>query len=227
MELLEGIRSRKSIRAFRSEAVPDKVIIDVLETAIRAPSGVNAQPWEFLVVRGTVLEEFRKANVEEYRLGRQPAPEVPRNPQGGPPPVLEGVFRERYIALGKQMFTLLGIPKGDKKRQSEHVENMYGFYGASVVIVIVSDKKLVGGWPILDIGFVTQNITLAAQAHGLGTCVMRAIVDYPDQARRALRIPVSKRIIVGIAVGYPDWDHPINLLRTDREKIENVVRFVE
>ena len=227
MELLEGIRTRKSIRAFKSEAVPDKVIMDVLETAIRAPSGVNLQPWEFLVVRGAVLEEFRKANVEEYRLGREPTPEIPmRNTIDGAPE-LTGVFRERKVALAKQLFALLGISKGDKKRQSEHMENMNGFYGAPAVIVIVCDKNLVGGWPIIDIGFVAQNITLAAQAHGLGTCVMRAIVDYPDHVRRILRIPVSKRIIVGIAIGYPDWDHPINRLKTDREKIENVVRFVE
>jgi len=227
MDLLEGIRSRKSIRAFRSEAIPEKVIVDVLETAIRAPSGVNLQPWEFFVVRGALLEELRRANVEGYRLGRKPAPEIPVGDTKGGAPVLEGVFRERSVTLAKQIFLLLGISKGDKKRQSEYMESMMRFYGAPAVLLIVADKILAGAWPILDIGFVAQNITLAAQPYGLGTCVMRAIVDYPDEVRKILKIPESKRIIVGIAIGYPDWNHPINQLRTDRESIEDIVTFLE
>jgi len=227
MDLLEGIKARKSIRAFKSEAIPEKVIMDILETAIRAPSGVNLQPWEFLVVRGALLEELRRAYVDGYRLGNKPAPEIPVGDTKGGAPVLQGVFRERSVTLAKQIFALLGISKGDKKRQSEYMESMMGFYGAPVVVLIVMDKILVGAWPILDIGFVAQNITLAALPHGLGTCVMRAIVDYPDQLRKILRISESKRIIVGIAIGYPDWDHPINRLNTDRESIQDIVRFAE
>jgi nitroreductase len=82
-------------------------------------------------------------------------------------------------------------------------------------------------WPIVDVGLVAGHITLAAQAHDLGTCVMRAIVDYPEQVRKVVGIPDSKFIIIGIAIGYPDWDHPINKLRTHREEIENIVTFVE
>jgi hypothetical protein len=52
---------------------------------------------------------------------------------------------------------------------------------------------------------------------------MRAIVDHPEQVRKTVGIPDSKLIIVGIAIGYPDWDHPINRLTTDREKIEKIV----
>jgi nitroreductase len=56
---------------------------------------------------------------------------------------------------------------------------------------------------------------------------MRAIVDYPEQVRKVVGIPDSKFIIIGIAIGYPDWDQPINKLRTNREEIENIVTFVE
>jgi nitroreductase len=227
MDLLEGIKTRKSIRAFKPKDIPEKVIVDVLETAIRAPSGVNLQPWEFLVVRGAILEELRRAYVDEYRLGKKPAPEIPVGDTKGGAPVLQGAFRERSVTLAKQIFELLHISKGDKKRQSDYMESMMRFWGAPVVILIVIDKILVGAWPILDTGFVAQNIALAAQDHRLGTCVMRAIVDYPEQLRRILNISESKRIIVGIAIGYPDWEHPINQLKTNRESISNIIRFVE
>jgi len=91
----------------------------------------------------------------------------------------------------------------------------------------VSEPQLLqSNWPILDIGLVTENITLAALEFGLGTCIMRAIVDYPEHFREIAGIPKSKRIIIGLAIGYPDWDHPIVSIKTDREQIENIVTFV-
>ncbi|MEA3360270.1 MAG: nitroreductase family protein, partial [Thermodesulfobacteriota bacterium] len=72
----------------------------------------------------------------------------------------------------------------------------------------------------------TENIALAAPELGLGTCIMRAIVDYPEHLRKIAGIPESKRIIIGLAVGYPDWDYPIARIKTAREKIENLVTFV-
>ena len=42
----------------------------------------------------------------------------------------------------------------------------------------------------------------------------------------AVRIPKSKRIIIGIAIGYPDMNHPVNRLKTEREKISETVTFV-
>jgi nitroreductase len=52
MELLEALRPRKRIRAFKPEAVPQGLIIQVLESARWAPSWGNTQPWELLVVGG-------------------------------------------------------------------------------------------------------------------------------------------------------------------------------
>jgi hypothetical protein len=56
---------------------------------------------------------------------------------------------------------------------------------------------------------------------------MRAAVDYPEQIRKVVGIPETKRIIVGIAIGYPDWNHPVNQLSTNREKIEKIVTLAE
>jgi nitroreductase len=227
MDLLEAIDERKSIRAFKPEPVPKDVLMEILRIATRAPSSVNSQPWEFFIVQGEALKALRRASLEEYRLGKPPVPELGMGRSKGVAPTLEGVFRERQVELAKQIFKLVDIEKGDKAGRETWNESMVQFYGAPTIIVIVIDKILQSKWPIVDAGLVTGYIALAAQNYSLGTCVMRAIVDYPEQVRKIVGIPDSKFIIIGIAIGYPDWDHPINELRTNREEIENIVTFVE
>jgi len=51
MEILEGILSRQSVRHFTSDAIGGDLIQKVLEAAVRAPSGLNNQPWKFVIVR--------------------------------------------------------------------------------------------------------------------------------------------------------------------------------
>lgn len=227
MDLLEAVNGRKSIRAFKPEPVSEDVLIEVLRTATRAPSSVNSQPWEFFIVKGEALQALKRASLGDYRLGKPPGPELGMGPSKGVAPTLKSVFKERQVELAKQIFKLVGIEKGDRKGIEAWNESMVQFYDAPTIMVIVIDKMLQSKWPIVDVGLVAGYITLAAQEHDLGTCVMRAIVDYPEQVRKLVGIPDSKFIIIGIAIGYPDWDHPINKLRTNREEIENIVTFVE
>ena len=227
MELFEAIKSRKSIRAFNPDLVSDQVLTELLEIATRAPSGVNTQPWEFFIVKGEPLKELKRAYLEEYRLGKTPNPDMPLGEMKGVAPSLKGIFRDRQVELAKGIFRIMGITKGDEKGLIEWSESMVQFYDAPTIIIVVVDKLLQGSWPVLDVGMVVQNIVLAAQAYGLGTCVMRAIVDFPEQIRKIVGVPESKRIIIGIAIGYPDTKHPINQLRTNREKIDRIVRVVE
>ncbi|HEX7539113.1 MAG TPA: nitroreductase family protein, partial [Syntrophales bacterium] len=63
MELETAIRGRRSIRKFRPDAIPRKLLEELLETARWAPSWGNTQPWEIYVITGAPLEAFRKANV--------------------------------------------------------------------------------------------------------------------------------------------------------------------
>ena len=227
MELFEAIKSRKSIRAFKPDLVPDQVLTEILEVATWAPSGVNTQPWEFFIVRGEPLKALKGAYLEEFRLGHTPNPDMPVGEMKGVAPSLKGVFKERQVELAKGIFRIMGITKGDEKGLVEWGENMVQFYDAPTIIIVVVDKLLEGSWPVLDVGFVVQNIVLSALEYGLGTCVMRAIVDFPEQIRKIVAVPESKRIIIGIAIGYPDTEHPINQLRTDREKIDRIITVVE
>ncbi|HDH86682.1 MAG: nitroreductase [Deltaproteobacteria bacterium] len=224
MEVLEAIRSRKSIRAFRPDPVPEHILIKLLGVATRAPSAVNLQPWEFFVVRGKALKEVKSAYLKDYRFGKLPDPDIPVGDTRDIAPVLKGVYKERQVTLAKQIFKIMGITKANKKK--EWSEKMVQFYDAPAVIIVAVDNVLQSNWPILDVGLVTQNIALAAPEFGLSTCIMRAIVDYPKHLRKIVGIPESKRIMIGLAIGYPDWEHPITGIKTAREQIENIVTFV-
>ena len=51
METLEAIHSRRSVRAFTEEPVPEELLRQVLQAGVGAPSGGNVQPWGFIVIR--------------------------------------------------------------------------------------------------------------------------------------------------------------------------------
>ncbi|MGH2370608.1 MAG: nitroreductase family protein, partial [Chloroflexota bacterium] len=66
LNLFEALRTARSIRRFRSQPVPDELIHQVLEAAIQAPNGSNAQSWRFVVVRDA---DLRRQLGELYRQG--------------------------------------------------------------------------------------------------------------------------------------------------------------
>ena len=49
--LFDVIQTQRAIRHFSTEPVSDEIVKKILEAAIRAPSGGNSQPWDFLVIR--------------------------------------------------------------------------------------------------------------------------------------------------------------------------------
>ena len=93
-------------------------------------------------------------------------------------------------------------------------------------IIIVSDDSLSGEGKLLDIGAAMQSICLVAWKYGLGTCIARQGVFYPDVLRRIAGIPESKRIVIAIPIGYPDWDFPANKVETDRERAADITTWV-
>lgn len=73
METLDAIAARRSIRRFRPDPVPDETITRLLEAARLAPSGSNAQPWAFVVVR----DPDRRAALREAACGQRFVGEAP------------------------------------------------------------------------------------------------------------------------------------------------------
>jgi nitroreductase len=222
MDLIEAMRQRKSIRAFSSEPVPRDVVKEILSSACWAPSAMNTQPWEFVVVRGEKLNELRAAIVEKLKSGAAMQPD--HLVIGWPN---ESIYRKRQIALARRLFKVMDIPREDKEKRDWWLERGFRFFDAPVAVIIVTDKTLSEAGPLLDIGAVMQNICLAALQWGLGTCIEDQGVLYPEVVRAHTGIPASKRLIIAIAMGYPDPDFPANSIRSEREPADNLTTWVE
>jgi len=217
MDISEAINQRKSIRAFKPDPVPLDILKRILEEAIRAPSWANTQPWEFAVAAGKPLDEIRAGFLE--KASTSPSPDVPRPPE----------FPERYAArirvLDKQNRLVT-----QKDWESRRVQN-FKHYGAPAVIYLLTrmefyyQTKGLNVWALYDCGAVVENIMLLATKYGLGTIVQAQAAAYPAVLRKVLEIPESKIVLLGIAIGYPDWDHPINQFRTEREPLESITTW--
>ncbi len=222
MDIAEAIRQRKSIRAFKPDPVPKETLKEIMELALRAPSWGNTQPWEFAIATGKKLEEIRQAYVEKAAAAVEDNPDIPR-PRGFPQP-----YDTRYRAVGRKVLELQGISREDKEKRRRWVLQGLRLFEAPLAIYIYIDRSLYqqsGGlnvWPLFDCGLVAENIMLLATGSGLGTIAQIQAVVYPDVLRKVLGIPDSKIIVLGIAVGYPDGDDPVNQLRSEREPLDNV-----
>ncbi|MFP4532567.1 MAG: nitroreductase family protein [Desulfobacterales bacterium] len=221
MNVIDAINMRISIRGFKAEPVPGALLKEILETATRAPSALNSQPWEFAVITGAVLDQIRAANVEKLRSG---APMAPDHVAALWPK--ESVYRERQVDLAKQIFNLMGIAREDKEKRNAWQERGFRFFDAPAAVIVMTDQMLSESGPLLDIGMVVENICLAAVARGLGTCIEDQGIFYPEVIRNLAAIPETKRLIIGIAVGYPDWNHPANQLKTRRAPVDQITTWI-
>lgn len=221
MDIIEAVKKRKSIRGYKPDPVPKEVLEQILELASHAPSAMNTQPWEFIVLTGDVLENVRRSNVELLNSGALPNPEhvVVSWPR-------ESIYRQRQVNLAKQLFQLMDIPREDKEKRANWLERGFRYFDAPAAIILSTDRCLSESGPLLDIGALIQTICLTALYFGLGTCIEDQGMMYPNVLRKYARIPESKRIIMAIAIGYPDWDFPANKLETEREPIKNVTTWL-
>jgi len=73
MEAMDAILSRRSIRRYTAESVPEKVIQELLEAAMSAPSANNEQPWHFIIINDhRILDEIPKYHPYSYMLKEAP-----------------------------------------------------------------------------------------------------------------------------------------------------------
>ncbi len=222
MDILEAIRTRKSIRKFTPEPVSKEVLKKILEIASRAPSAENTQPWEFYVLGGEVLDRVRRDNLEKLKNFEMPPEEMHHilveRPKGS-------VYRNRQIEIAKQLFSLMDIPREDKVKRADWMARGFRYFDAPAAIVITADRSLPIEGTYLDVGSVMQNICLAALEFGLHTCIENQGITYADVVREHAGIPDTKRLAAAIAIGYPDWNFPANRVESPREPIENLVTW--
>jgi len=218
MEVPEAIRKRKSVRGYRPEPVPREVIEGILETAGHSPSSRNTQPWQVHVLTRGPLEEIRKKTLEKFASGEEPHPELPLF-------AYEGVYRQRQVDVAVQLFRLMGIAREDRAGRAAWDLRGLRFFDAPVALVITAERAVLEARAHFDCGVLTHAICLAAFDRGLGTCIEDQGVFYPEVVREQTGIPDSQRIVISIALGYPDPEFPANAVESAREPLGNICHW--
>jgi nitroreductase len=175
-ELYALMRKRRSIRAYKTDAVPRDVLERVLEAASWAPSGKNLQNWRFFVLQGQYRDAYLTYSQKSWETIR---------------PMLEKRLKPSLYQFTERFFYTLG--------------------GAPVLIFAYSkpnpeenNQTSLGG-----VYMAVQNLILAAEAEGLGTCAMGSPLEVLDEVNQFLGVDGSELdLVCGITLGYPDHEPP-------------------
>jgi len=200
MGIFDVIYTAGSIRRFRPDPVPDEIITKILDAAIRAPSGSNAQSWLFMVVKDAEVrrqlgEIYKKASSILVKLyeGR-PRPEH-----------MDDKKYERFMKAVMQLFEHMGdIPPvllvpclqtamwtGGAKLPDDLKARM------------ASTARLAGS----SIYPAVQNVILACRAFGLGTVLTTIHAFFEDEVRSILKLPADLQTYALMPIGYPQGHH--------------------
>lgn len=216
MDLIDTIEARKSTRAFSDEIVNKDLVEKVIKLATKAPSAINLQPWEFIVVAGEEKKRLSRILLKAY-LEKQIScsPDVSRK--------LPSQFYKRQ----KEAYDLMNpyIQEIGYDFNKFINEGSCDFYGAPVVIIVIIDNAFSKSHYVC-IGAMLGYFILSAHDLGLGTCLIGLICAYEDVVKEFLDIPVEKDVVLGIALGYPNPDSPVNKIKTSRCPIDEIVRWV-
>ncbi len=230
----EFLASRRSTRDFLSTPVPDEILDQILTDSLTAPSWSNTRPFKVAIATGEVRDrisgEFlsrwhvlsrimRKGVRNKLRLiySRYGLPTSNRSIVK--PYVAE--LRPRAQRVGKELYELFGVKRGDRTARDAQWGKNYSFFGAPVELFIYIHKSL-HIYAASDAGLMMQNLMLSAHAHGLGTCAQGAVNIWDDVIRKEFDISKDYRLLCGLAIGYPS-DAPVNSFQANRIDVSEMV----
>ena len=218
MEILEGIATRRSIRAFTPTPVRRDVIEKILQAASQSPSYTNTQPWEVVVVGGRKKEELARKLLELAKGKAAPHPDLPTLKSW--PQALADRAREH----GARRLNALGVARDDEDARERLRLGNFEFYGAPCAVFLFMDGSL-GEWSIFDMGLFAESLILAAHSLGVETCLQASVTGYAAEIKGFLGVAETKKLIIGISMGYPDETAKLNTYRSLRQKPEEFTRW--
>jgi nitroreductase len=197
--LFEAIHTARSLRRLKPDPVPEELITRVLDAAIRAPSGGNAQTWRFLVVRDATL---RRELGKLYRRGSDIAA-ASYAARGKPAHLTQAEF-DRMMAAGAYLWDHMGdapvlllpclhpppappydaLPPDMQARYADELAYMQRIRGASI-------------YP------AAQNILLACRGLGLGTVLTTNHIRCEAEVKALLGIPDAVDTYALMPIGWP------------------------
>jgi nitroreductase len=211
MRVSEAVNSRHSMRTFKPDPVPRENIEWIITTASRAASNGNLQPWKLHVTAGKARERLSDAILKALDDGDMgPGGEYDVYPKEFTP-----LYDQRRKLVGKQLYTLLGVPRGDTAGMQKQFRRNFRFFDAPVGMILCVERRMGGGqW--IDCGIFLDQLMLLAREKGLHTCPQAAFSRVQHVVRRELAIPDDQIVICGLALGYAEPDAVPNNLITER-----------
>lgn len=140
------------------------------------------------------------------------------------PATVAPALQKRMDELKAARFASLGIEPEDAAARQAMSERTHQLFGAPTVVYLCMDRTLTA-WSIFDMGLLAQSIMLAAQQYGVDSAAAAFLISYPDLIRAELEIPEDVWILMGVALGYRDRQHPLNQYRSPRRPLQEVVRL--
>ena len=218
----DAILSRRSVRAFKPDAPPPRDLIEkMLDLARYAPNGSNIQPWNVYVVAGKTRDQLCQAILA---ADQAEAPDFDEEYQYYPVDWFEPCLGRRRT-LGKALYGLVGVAKGDIEAMKRQQARNYEFFDAPIGLFFSIDKRnQYGGW--IDMGAFLQTAMLAARSLGLHTCPQQSFSKYHRIVRAHLPIPEDHTLVCGMAVGYADEEAVVNKLMPEKAPVEEFTTFL-
>lgn len=217
MKVSEAVLSRKSIRAFLKQRIPNTLIKELLIRASRSPSGGNLQPWRICVINEQSMQDFLDFQ-SSWEGEETPSYDIY-------PPNLKEPYRTSRYQLGEQMYELLGIARHDKEARINQVLKNFNFFGAPAALFCFVDKNM-GPPQWSDLGMFLQTFMLLAQEQGIDTCAQEAWSLKSESIYQFFNIDKSDILFCGMAIGIRDKDSVINQLESERRPIDDWAEFL-
>jgi nitroreductase len=180
MPLEEAMRTQRTIRRLKPDPVDDALVLHLIELALKAPTGSNAQNWEFVVVRDAAVKQ---------RLGTL-------NRRAW---TLYGGLGRRLYGSDPQMLRIMQAVQW----QADH-------FAEIPVLVVPCLRGIIPLLPRVAVASLygsifpsVQNLLLAARAAGLGAALITLPLWNTWLARRALGLPWNVTPCAVIPLGWP------------------------
>lgn len=214
LDILAALHARRSTRAFLRTPVSKRTVEAILADASRSPSASNTQPWRVYACTGETRDRLSAELVALHLSGGEGHHEE----YVYYPPVWREPYLERRREIGKALYGVLGIAKGDTVAMARQYARNYSFFGAPVGLFFTIERDHAqAAW--LDLGAFLHAVMVAATGHGLGTCAQQAFARYHRPIRQQLGIPATELLVCGMSLGFPDLSAPENHLCTRREPV--------
>lgn len=204
MEFIDTVNNRHSIRDFKSQPIAEEELEKIVETAGKAPSWANVQPWKVVIATGESLEKVRSYH-ESGRTEHSEFPSLHRGSMGK-----QGQANLRTWSSGINNF--LGADANDMYTDSEKLFN------APAVAYLLLPRNI-NPWTIYDLGAFGQTLMLAAKDRGIDSIPAEEFVFNPSYLHQVLGVSDDYLFAVGIGLGYPK-DAKINQFRSERMSLD-------